>query len=343
MYHPPGTPGSPGTTRSEPARPALGGYGARASISSPLADLQVYEPGAALALTILMLPIALTLGLAALALHITRTVPIWLPSLALLWLPAVPLLWLLLLSARTTATGIAVARPWRTWTQLRWDQIQHVDQRGLVMRISGAGETLVLAPRLLREGARLRRQILLRLPPHALSVRLSREAEEILSSRMTVLADGSVTGAVVARPLARYWVVPLVAACLLGAGAGLAFWLLSPAPANLIAAALAVLLALICLAGAVWPMQRLALDDGGITITRAVGFPRHRFFAWERIKMVEHTPGHALLRIRDSHTRTLCAGPHLFDAELATVLWALIQSHAAEHGVLIIPRRRLPS
>lgn len=345
MYRP------PETSQNRPSRPSLGAYGTRSPVSSPLADMQVYSPRPALALIILVLPVALTLGPAALALQLERAVPIWLPFLVLLWLPAVPLLWLLMQSARTTATGIAVARPWRTWTELHWDEIQHVDQRGMVMRISGRGETLVLAPRLLREGARLRRQILLRLPPHTLSVRLSREAEEIVSSRISLLADGSIAGSVATRPQARYSVALLLTGCALGISAALAAWLSVSAPSGTSTAALAItaaaaiaaLLALACLASAIWLAQRLSLDEHGITITRALALPRQRFFAWERIKMVEYTPRKTLLRIRDSHTRALCAGPRLFDSERAAILWALIQSHGNEHEVLIIPRRRLPS
>lgn len=332
-----------GAIQTRPLRPAPGAYDVHSSVSSPLADTQIYQPGPQLALAVLVLPVALTLGLAALALQVAHAVPLWMPFLALLWLPAVPLLWLLMQSTRTTSDGIAVARPWRTWTQLRWDEIQRVDQRGLVMRISGRGETLVLAPRLLRDGARLRRQILLRLPPHALSVRLSREAEAILSSRISMLPDGGIAGTLVARPQARYAVVLLLVACGLGAAAGIALLYIAWSAVVIAAAAVAALLALVSLLGAIWLMQRLSLDEQGITITRPLGLPRRRGYAWNQLKMVEYTPHRALLRLRDGHTRTLCAGPHLFDSEQATILWALIQTHARQHEVLVIPRPRLPS
>lgn len=335
--------GPPETTQSRPLRPGTAAPDVRSSISAPLADTQFYQPGPLLALAIVALPVAVTLGLAVIALQVGHVVPLWLPFLVLLWLPAVPLLWLLMQSARTTATGIAVARPWRTWTQLRWDDIQRVDQRGMVMRISGRGETLVLAPRLLRDGARLRRQVLLRLPPHALSVHLSREAEEILSSQISMLPDGGVAGTLVARPQARYALSLLAAACALGAAAGLALQFAAPSSAVIAGSVVAGLLALGCLAGAMWLTQRLSLDEQGISISRALAFPRHRVYAWSQLTMVEHTPHNALLRLRDSRTRTLCAGPHLFDSEQATILWALIMTHANEHEVLVIPRPRLPS
>lgn len=334
---------SPEAALSGPPSSPSGAYGAASSNSVPLADTQFYHPGPLLAFAVLLLPVALTLGLAALALQLGHAVPLWLPFLTLLWLPAVPLLWLLMISARTTSRGIAVARPWRTWTQLHWEEIQRVDQRGIVMRISGRGETLVLAPRLLRDGARLRRQILLRLPPHALSVRLSREAEAILSSRISMLPNGSITGALAARPQARYSVALLAAACILGGSAGFALWRGALSPVAITVAVVAGLLALACLTGAAWLVQQLSLDDQGITILRAVGVPRRRAYAWNQITMIEHTPGSALLRLRDSRTRALCAGPHLFDSEQATILWALVQSHARDHEVLVIQRRRLPS
>lgn len=339
--------GTPVPSGGSPPQP----YAARSSVSTPIADAHIYRPGSALALSILMLPVVLTLGLAALALQLGRAVPLWLPVLALLWLPAVPLLWLAMQSARTTAKGVAVGRPWRTWMEMNWDEIEHVDQRGIVLRITGrsaTGETLVIAPRLLHDGARLRREVLMRLPPQVLSVRLSREAAELVhAGHITISPEGAIEGTVEAHTRARFWAAPLVAALALLAGAALALAAgAAAAPTATVTVTAAViaggLLALVCLALAAWLPQRITLNAEGVTIVHLLLPARRRTFAWQPMDMVEYTPHLALLRIRDKRTRATCAGPLLFNSEQSAIVWSFVQSHCREHGVLLIKRRRLP-
>lgn len=320
---------------------------AQTSVSNPLADARIYRPGSALALGILVLPVVLTLGLAALALQLGHAVPIWLPVLALLWLPAAPLAWLMMQSARTTALGIAVGRPWRTWTELRWDEIQHVEQRGIFLRITGPSPirlALMLAPGLLGEGGRLRREILMKLPPTALSVGLSREAAALVrTDGISISPDGAIEGTLVARTRVRYGAVLVLVAIALVGGSALA-WMFAatPTPALAAAAGAGGLLALLCLALAAWLPQRLTLDAEGVTVTHAVGLVRGRSFRWQRLDMVEYTPRLTLLRIRGKRVRALCAGPRLFDSEQAAIAWRYLQGQCHEHDVLLIMRRRLP-
>lgn len=322
-------------------------YGVHSSVSRPLTDAHIYHPGSVLALGILVLPVALMVGLAELALHMGRAVPVWLPVLALLGLPAVPLLWLALQSARTTAGSIAVGRPWRTWVELRWDEIEHVDQRGMVLRITGrspAHETLVLVPRLLHDGSRLRREVLMRLSPKVLSVGLSREAVDLVrAGDIMISPEGAIEGTVEARTLTRSWAAWLLAALVLLASAVVMWIFAAPlSPAVIGATAAAALLALLCLVLAAWLPQRLTLDANGILITHALPLVRQRPFAWSRIDMVEYTPDKTLLRIRAKQTRTLCAGPRLFDSEQSAIVWRFIQDRCRENDTLLIKRRRLP-
>lgn len=337
---------SPGGDRPPPARPS------HSSASHPLGDAHVYRPGSMLALCILLLPAVVTLGLAAIELQWGRTVPVWLPVLALLWLPAAPLAWLAMQSVRTSSNGIAVGRPWRTWMELHWEDIQHVEQRGMFLRISGpspTSQTQLLAPRLLSEGARLRREILMRLPPKVLSVGLSREAAGLVhAGDITFTPTGAIEGTVEARTRARYWAIPSVAALVLLAGAALAVASVVmaaaiPAAAILLGAAGAgTVLALVCLALAAWLPQRLTLDATGITITHANKLIPARSFTWQGMDMVEYSPRTALLRIRGKRSRVLCAGPMLFNSEQSAIAWRFLEGHCHQHRVPLIMRRRLP-
>lgn len=347
------------THRSRPLAPnaeheAPGAYppgtrAARSSMSHPLGDTHVYRPGAVMAIGVLVLPGVLTLGVATLALQLWHALPVWLPVLALLWLPAAPLAWLAMQSVRTTSNGIAVGRPWRTWLELPWEDIQHIDQRALFLRISGpspAPQALVFAPQLLGDGGRLRREILMRLPPKALSVGLGHEAVKLVNpGDISISATGGIEGTVEAHTRARYWIGLLVTAVVLLAGTAAAFGaevsaLSSP---GVVAVEVAgVLLALMCFALAAWLPQRLTLDAGGITISHALRLIPRRSFAWQRMDMIEYTPGKALLRVRGKDARAVCAGPRLVHSEQSAIAWHFIEGHCQEHSVLLIMRRRLP-
>lgn len=348
MQHPPRAAHRTRPLASAADRPP-GPYPAHTSLSNPLADARVYRPGAVLALSILVLPAVLTLGLAALALQLWHALPVWLPVLALLWLPAAPLAWLAMQSVRTTSIGIAVGRPWRTWLELRWEDIRHIDQRALFLRINGPSPTtqaLLFTPRLLSDGGRLRREILMRLPPAVLSVELSREAAELVHpGDITISAAGDIAGTVKAHTRARYWAGFIVAAVVLLAAAAAAYSFGAPyLPQAVISVIVVVgaLVAFVCLALAAWIPQRLTLDASGVTIAHALILLPHRSFAWQHIDMVEFTPRKALLRIRGKHRRALCAGPRLFNSEQSAIAWRFIESHCNEHDVLLTVRPRLP-
>jgi hypothetical protein len=322
-------------------------YGTRSSVSTPLADARIYGPGSVLALAILMLPVVLAVGLALGALQFTHTVPPWIPVLSLVWLPALPLLWEAMKSVRTSAIGVAVGRPWRTWIELRWDEIQHVEQRGMSLYISSrspAAPRLKFAPRLLIDGARLRREILLRLPPTVLSVRLSRDAEALLrAGDFAISPEGSLEGMVQARTRARYWALPLIAA-IAAILVGAALVVILATPLIWIAAAACAIVAIFSLCAALWLPQQFTLDADGFTVVRVVwpARQRQRTFRWQRMDMVEYTPRRALLRIRGQQERSVCAGPLLLPRDQSTIVWHFVQSRCQEHGVPLVMRRRLP-
>lgn len=312
-----------------------------ASTSTPLADVQYYQPGSALALAIVLLPVAVTLLVTAVALGSTGRVPLWLAFLPLLWLPLLPVLVFVMQSARTSPTGIAVGRPWRRWTELAWAEIEHVDVRGPALAIVSGGRRIRIVPALLRDGSRLRRDIILRLPPHMLSVELSREAEQIVSSDCFITPEGEIQGILIARPRARYSLGTALLGLILAALAVFVAFVLDPR----LGLALAVILA----AGAAasfaltyWLRQRLIVDADGI----AMAYPgvRPANLPWSSLVLVEYTSGETLLRLRATHAQTTrkhrCPGPAMLTATQGEWLRTFVDTYCRARGTPVVTRRR---
>lgn len=313
-----------------------------APTSTPLAEVQYYQPGSMLALGILLLPVAITLVAASVTLGATGRVPIWLPFLPLLGLPLLPVLVLIMQSARTSPIGIAVGRPWQRWTELTWSEIEHVDARGPALAFVGGGRRIRILPSLLRDGDRLRREIVLRLPPHALSVELSREAEQIVSSDCFITPEGEIQGVLVARALPRFALTTALVGAVCAALAVFVALVLDPS--------LSLGLTVILAAGAAaffaltyWLRQRLIVDAAGI----AVAFPgtRPAFLAWSSLVLVEYTPGEALLRLRAAQAQTTrkrrCPGPAMLTATQGEWLRAFLDTYCRDRGIPVVTRRRL--
>ncbi|HEU5441241.1 MAG TPA: hypothetical protein VFU88_18290 [Ktedonobacterales bacterium] len=326
----------PSEIASQPLVPGM------ASTSTPLADVQYYQPGSALALAILLLPVVVTLAVAAVALGGAGRVPLWLAFLPLLWLPLLPVLVLVMQSARTSPTGIAVGRPWRRWTELAWPEIEHVDVRGPALAIVGRGRRIRIVPALLRDGTRLRRELVLRLPPHALSVELSREAEQIVSSDCFVTPEGEIQGVLIARPRARYPLGAALLGLILAALAVLAAFVLDPG----LGLALALILAAgaaACFALTYWLRQRLVVDAAGI----AVAYPgvRPASLTWSSLVLVEYTPGETLLRLRATDAQTTrkhrCPGPAMLTTAQGEWLRTFLETYCRARGTPVVTRRRL--
>src|SRR5262249_52627132 len=137
-------------------------------------QVEVYRPGPYLALGILLLPVVVALGGAALYLTKDGTIPFWLPLIFVVWAPLLPLLWLSMQAVRTSAADIAAGRPWRRWVTISWENIERAERLGLRLRLTGSrGEQVTFVPLLLRDGKRLQRQLFLRLPAHVLIGTLS--------------------------------------------------------------------------------------------------------------------------------------------------------------------------
>jgi hypothetical protein len=325
--------------RHDVERPPVASTPRKPASSHALADARLYRPGALLAGGILLLPPAVALVSAAVAVELTGRIPLWLPLILLLWLPLMAAAWLTMISVRTSPTGIAIARPWSRWSEIRWTLIDHVRRRGPRITIHSSDDRLArFYPFALQDGARLKRELLMRLPVHVLDARLRGEARELLGEPIGQRAQILVADPLQARPR-RVWSVGLVAlliAATVGAGFTLA---LLPFPLALFPVILALVALALCAYALPICLQTVSLDDAGVTVKGAFGRHIGRI-AWDDIQLVERTPRERMLRLRGAG-RLRCAGPSLLGATQAEIFRAYLQTYCTERGALMIVRRWL--
>lgn len=316
-----------------PSRPLTTG---RAPTSTPLMDIQMFRPGPYLAFTLLVLPIVIALIGAGIALDTTGTIPVWLPLVLLLWLPCLPLVWLIMQSARISSLGIAVGRPWRTWEEIPWGLVERVERRGLTIRIiSSDGKRLSLTPLLLRDGARLRRLLFLRLPTHVFVGALADETQRLLSGGMALASVGGFAGTLHAQPR-RQWYVLLSSIDLLAVAAAIAVVMMLPIAIMIPLIVLCVAVLLISTAMFVWLLQWVELNEEGMTIVWT--FPRRmQAVRWAEVEMIEHTPREVLLRVRGKQ-RIACIGPSLLSTAQRDLMRAFIHEYCTNRSVPIVRR-----
>jgi hypothetical protein len=307
--------------------------------STPLLEVVVYRPGPYLALAVVLLPVVITLAGALIAFSADGQVPVWLPFVLLLWVPCLPLVWRTLRTVRTDTIGIAAGRPWQRWREVPWTAVERVEQHGWTIRIrAGSGVEISFQPLLLRDGRKLTRQLLLRLPAHVLMGRLGQDAQKLLVTGVYAMPEGGLSGTLHARPRPLWRFISAAVAvlgALLCAGALLALPPLLGVPLGLLAVALTVAALVIF----VWLWQALLVNEHGLsvawTLTR-----RTRGIGWQEIGLVEHSNGEAVLRIRGDE-RILCAGPGLFNRAQHDLMRAFLHEYCVSRGVPFVRRNWL--
>jgi hypothetical protein len=283
--------------------------------------------------------VIVTLVAAAISLNGDHGIPLWLPFVLLLWIPCLPVIWLGMLSVRTDTTGIAAGRPWTRWREIPWDMIDSVDERGPVLTVRGSvGGRLVFAPSLLRDGSRLRRRLLLRLPAHVLSHALGEDAQQILNLSVYTMPEGGLAGLLHARARASYRLAVAALTVILAAVGVLALLGVS--------GAVGLTLAIICWLGAlasvslgVWLQQELRVNDSGIVVVQRL--TRHtRELKWTQIELIEHSSREAVLRLRGGQ-RIVCLGPGILPHAQRDLLRAFLHEYGLHRGVPIVKRPRM--
>lgn len=325
--------------RHDPHLPPVSTAPRKPGTSHALAHAHVYRPGPIFAACILFAPPLLALAAAGATLHTAGRIPIWLPLLLLLWLPVLPLAWLTMISVRTSPAGIATARPWRQWVELRWTLIEHAQRRGLrIVLRSSDGRTAHFYPFILQGGARLKRELLMRLAAHVLDERLRGDARNLLGEPLGQSAENLLANPLTARPRPAWAIGPAAGTACALAGAGVALLRLPPPLAALVCALAVVVLAL---SVSVLPLclQTVSLNELGIAVTGATG--RHLgHMAWRDVQLIERTPRERVLRLRGDR-RLRCPGPGLFAPAEREVFQAYLLAYCAEQGALVIVRRWL--
>ena len=311
----------------------------RLTVARALAEVHVYRPGPALAAAIALAPGALALVGAVVSLAVAHAIPVFLPVLLLLWVPALPAAWLAMVSVRTSATGIAAARPWRTWEELPWELIERAERHGIRYALTTSdGRRIMFAPATLREGARLRREILVRLPPQVLDERLRSAARDLLGEPLALGPEGGLSAKVRARPR-PVWRRGALGGAIGGGLAVMGGALALPATPGLVTVGLGLLVLAASLGGLWWLNQEVVLTAKGIQVTYAL-LGGTRALAWSEIQLVEHTRGERLLRLRGDR-RLRCAGPRLLSPADRDAMRAFLHAYCVDMGVPIAERRWL--
>jgi hypothetical protein len=305
----------------------------------PRMDVTMYRPGPLSALITIFLPVLASLVGAAIAFGTTGAVPVWLPLLLLLWIPFLPLDWLMLRSVRVDAQGIAAAQPWQRWHLIPWHEIRRVEVRLGILRVVGeTGEWISMVPLLLRDGARLERSLLMRLPSHVLSDKLRQRAQQLIIGDVYPTPTGGLSGMLRARPLLR-WRVAAALMSIAGVGGALFSLQVLSGPVAIVTLVVSVLVVVIGLCALLWLSQGLFINEHGIEIGLPL-LPRMRGMRWRDVELIESTRAERLLRLR-SHQRLLCPGPGLLRPADRNAMRAFIHEYCLQRKVPLIRRRWL--
>ncbi len=309
--------------------------GQRSVSTKPLLEVQVYRPSPLIALTIVMLPVIEALA-AIFFLGGTGSIPHWLPFLILLWIVCLPVLWIAMQSARTTSLSFSAGRPWRPWTELPWDSIERVEQSGLAIRaIASDGRHITIIPLLLRDGARLRREFLLRLPQHVLSGTLGQQAKRLLEPSFGTTRDGRISGTLRAHPRSLWRNLTLTLGLALIAAGAISLWYFGIFP-GVLTAVFGLLLGCACLIIFVWLLQTVVINERGIT--RVMPLQRRATaLEWSTIELIEYSSREYVLRLRGPE-RFICAGPSLLPSAERDVMRAYIHEYRISKGIPMVRR-----
>jgi len=322
----------PRATRSGPgslyARP-------RTSVSTPLTSGAVYGPGPYFALAILLIPVITALIGAVIFISFHGSLPIWLPFLLLAWLPILLLIWSLMKTVRLSTAGVAIGRPGSAWIEMPWEYIERVERRGPFIRLTDTRRHVAsFAPALVVDGLRLRRQLLLRLPPQTLDGALRQEAQSLITGDITDMTTGGLTE-VRARPRRRWATIGIVGFVALAALAGAALHFL-PLVAAIPIAILLLTPGLALLVGAFWLRQQVVVSEQGVSV-RGWLARKERAMRWDEVELIELTPGEIVIRLRGER-RLLCPGPNLFSPTERNRIRAFIHAYCLDRGTPIVPR-----
>lgn len=303
--------------------------------STPLLDIQVFRPGSVLALSVLLLPVLVALVGAVVFILLNGRVPEWLPFLALLWVPCVPILWLAMQSVRTNAVGVAAGRPWSSWVEIPWALIERVDQFGPLITVTGSNaKRMTFAPILLRDGLRLKRSLLLRLPSQVLIGKLSREQQRVLVSGF-FMPDAGLSGTLHTHPHSR-WRIFFGGIALLMVGVAVVVVMTLPLTFSIPLALVCVLVALGAGIAMSWLFQELLVNEKGMSISSPI---TRQFYdmSWSEVEIIEHSPYQFVLRLRGAR-RMLCAGPPLLPAGDRDIMQAFLREYCLNNGVPFVAR-----
>lgn len=302
-------------------------------------DVTMFRPGPQLALGALLAPALVGTTAGAVAFNSSGDIPVWLPLSLLVWMMFLPLVWLALKSVRVDAHAIATARPWQRWREIAWMDVSSARYRlGSIVIVGAQGERLTFMLPLLRDGARLERTLLLRLPTHVLRGVLRERAQRLIIGDIFPTPHGGLTGMLRARPRTRWRLIAAVLMVAAAVGAYASVRLLTGWLGVGIAVPM-VALALLFLSIEYWLSQSLYISEHGVEIawpfrTKIAGM------RWQEIELIEMTGGERILRLR-SKRRLVCPGPRLLHPADCNAMRAFIHEYCLQRKVPLVRRRWL--
>ncbi len=315
------------------------------SFSTPLPGATLYHPGGKLIVALVFVPFLATSAAAAYFLSQGGAIPLWLPAALVVWGALTPVFWRILQTLRVSPAGIAAGRPWQAWREIEWTDIARVAQHGMRLHVvSSQGMRLKFTPALLHDGLELRRNLLVdalhMAPEGALEgpllaevIRLTMGDEEMPDNVQRTQAPGIQR----MRPRRR-WRLGMALGALLALTGGVLALVALPPVTGLPVAAVAMLVAVVCVVAFCWLSQQVALSDGGFSVQR---FPsgRPHGMLWSEVVVLEHTEGWAAIRLTGA-TRIAAPGPRVMNPLDARVYTYFLRRRLRERENGVLEARR---
>ncbi len=343
------TPSTPITRPNTLSRPLPRAYGSHSgpvprgqgSVSQPLppppGEVTTYRPRGVLVAAVLILPVGVFLAIFVTALIIGPTHPaarivLGLTSLLVaLWFVGLMLVApIVLAQVQTPGDGLLFLPPYGKPRRIAWRYIDRAERRfGLLWLHSSDGIAVWCMESGLDQGARLLRQIILRLSPNVLDVPLRHQLA--LMGGVAMQEEASIFPINLEVGNSPIWFGVMVALGVTGAGLGIgasvasAYWI----------SGLGGILLILGLTGVYLLRQRIRVDGRSITVIRPNG--KTNAMLWSEIDIVEEIPPQIVLKLRGQGRQMRFLGTFTLSAIDREQLRGAFATHLKK-GILLIPK-----
>ncbi len=342
MQRTPSTPITRPNTLSRPLPRAYGSHSGPVSrMSQPLPpppeEVTTYRPRGVLVATALILPVGVFLASVVTALIIGPTHPAarlvlgFTSFLVVLWFVGLVLVApVVMAQVQTPGDGLMFLPPYGKPRRIAWRFIDRAERRfGLLWLHSSDGVAVWCMESGLDQGARLLRQIILRLSPNVLDVPLRHQLA--LMGGVALQEEVSLLPLNLEVGNSPIWFGIMVALSVTGAGLGIgatvasAYWF----------SGIGGMLLILGLAGIYLLRQRIRVDGQSITVIRPNG--KTQGMLWSEIDIVEEIPPQIVLKLRGQGRQMRFLGTFTLSGIDREQLRGAFATHLKK-GILLIPK-----